>query len=342
MVGLGRMGANLVRRLLRGEHGAVVWDRDMAAVNALSDEGAEGAVGLSDLVSRLDAPRTVWVMLPAGEATETAVAELAGLLSPGDCVIEGGNSNWKDSVRRAALVREKELDYLDVGTSGGVWGLERGYCMMIGGPAPAVERLDPIFATLAPGEGTALPTPNRTAADPRPPRGYVHAGPNGAGHYSKMVHNGIEYGMMQAFAEGFDLLRAANEQHGLDMPLPDVAEAWRRGSVVASWLLDLTAQALAGDPALGAYAGRVGDSGEGRWTVQEAVETGTPAPVLTAALYARFRSRQENSYADRMLSAMRHGFGGHVEPPAATGNLPPTDTGGRPTAPAAEQPPVNS
>ena len=341
MVGLGRMGANLVRRLLRGGHGAAVWDRDLAAVDALASDGAEGAVGLSDLVARLDPPRTVWVMLPAGVATEAAVTELAGLLSPGDCVIEGGNSNWKDSVRRAALLRGKGLDYLDIGNSGGVYGLERGSCMMIGGPAPAVERLDPILAALAPGEGTALPTPNRTDADPRPPRGYVHAGPNGAGHYAKMVHNGIEYGMMQAFAEGFDLLRAANEQHGLDMPLPDVAEAWRRGSVVASWLLDLTAQALAGDPTLGAYAGRVGDSGEGRWTVQEAVETGTPAPVLTAALYARFRSRQEDSYADRMLSAMRHGFGGHVEPPAATGNLPPTAGGGRPAATGLEQPPVN-
>ena len=341
MVGLGRMGANLVRRLLRGGHGAAVWDRDLGAVATLSAEGAEGAVALSDLVARLEPPRTVWVMLPAGAVTEASVTELARLLSPGDCVIEGGNSNWKDSVRRAAALREKGIDYLDVGTSGGVWGLERGYCMMIGGPAAAVERLDPVFATLAPGEGTASPTPNRGEADPRPPRGYVHAGPNGAGHYSKMVHNGIEYGMMQAFAEGFDLLRAANEQHGLAMPLPDVAEAWRRGSVVASWLLDLTAQALAGDPALGAYAGRVGDSGEGRWTVQEAVETGTPAPVLTAALYARFRSRQENSYADRVLSAMRHGFGGHVEPPAESGNLAPTAGDGRPAATGVAQPPVN-
>ncbi|MFT8246299.1 phosphogluconate dehydrogenase (NAD(+)-dependent, decarboxylating) [Roseomonas sp. BN140053] len=347
MVGLGRMGANLARRLLRGGHGVVVWDRSLAAVSALAGEGggeaaagtepaahADGATGLSDLVNRLEAPRTVWVMLPAGEPTEGALAELFALLSPGDCVIEGGNSYWKDSQRRAATAREKGIDYLDIGTSGGIWGLERGYCLMIGGPDAAVARLDPIFATLAPGEGTALPTPGRDG-DPRPPRGYVHAGPNGAGHYTKMVHNGIEYGMMQALAEGFDLLRAAGDTHGLAMPLPDVAEAWRRGSVVSSWLLDLTAQALAGDHALGAYAGRVGDSGEGRWTVQEAVDTGTPAPVLTAALYARFRSRQETSFADRMLSAMRHGFGGHAEaPPTAPapstgqpdGPLPPTAT----------------
>ena len=337
MVGLGRMGANLVRRLLRAGHAATVWDRDAAAVAALAAEGAQGAGGLAALVAGLEPPRTVWVMLPAGAATEGAVAELAGLLSPGDCIIEGGNSNWKDSRRRAAEVAEKGVDYLDLGTSGGVFGLERGYCLMIGGPAGAVERLDPIFAALAPGEGGAAPTPGR-AGDPRPAQGYVHAGPNGAGHYAKMVHNGIEYGMMQAFAEGFDLMRAANEMHGLEMPLPDVAEAWRRGSVVASWLLDLTAQALAGDPALSAYAGRVGDSGEGRWTVQEAVETGTPAPVLTAALYARFRSRQEASFADRALSAMRHAFGGHVEPPATAAEVvPPTAAGGHPAAP---QPPV--
>ncbi|UFN49504.1 decarboxylating 6-phosphogluconate dehydrogenase [Roseomonas sp. OT10] len=337
MVGLGRMGANLARRLLRAGHEAVVWDRDAAAVAALAGEGARGADGLAGLVAQLEAPRTVWVMLPAGAATEGAVAELAGLLSAGDCIIEGGNSNWKDSRRRAAEVAEKGVDYLDIGTSGGVWGLERGYCLMIGGPAGTVQRLDPVFAALAPGEGSAAPTPGRTG-DPRPPRGYVHAGPNGAGHYAKMIHNGIEYGMMQAFAEGFDLLRAANETHGLDIPLPDVAEAWRRGSVVASWLLDLTAQALAGDPALAAYAGRVGDSGEGRWTVQEAVETGTPAPVLTAALYARFRSRQEASFADRALSAMRHAFGGHVEPPATAGTVPPSASGGHPAAP---QPPAS-
>ncbi|MBP0494224.1 phosphogluconate dehydrogenase (NAD(+)-dependent, decarboxylating) [Roseomonas indoligenes] len=316
IVGLGRMGANIARRLMRAGHATTVWDLSAEAVAALAGEGAQGAADLAELVAGLEAPRTVWVMLPAGTPTEATLETLSGLLSPGDCVIEGGNSNWQDSVRRAKAMREKGIDYLDVGTSGGVWGLERGYCLMIGGPAAQVERLDPIFAALAPGEGTALPTPNRSG-DPRPPQGYVHAGPNGAGHYSKMVHNGIEYGMMQAFAEGFDLMRAANEMHGLEMPLPDIAEAWRRGSVVASWLLDLTAQALAGDPDLSNYAGRVGDSGEGRWTVQEAVATATPAPVLTAALYARFRSRQEASYADRMLSAMRHGFGGHVEPPKA-------------------------
>ena len=311
MVGLGRMGANLVRRLARAGIGAVVWDRDPAAVAALAAEGAEAASDLADLVRRLPAPRAVWVMLPAGEATEGAIAELAALLAPGDTLIDGGNGMWKDAVRRAGLLREKGLDFLDIGTSGGVWGLARGYCLMIGGPAAPVARLDPIFAALAPGEAAATPTPGRdAAADPRPPQGYVHCGPNGAGHFTKMVHNAIEYGMMQAMAEGLELLQA----HGDDMPVPDITEAWRRGSVVASWLLDLTAQALAADGELSSYSGRVGDSGEGRWAVQAAIESAVPAPVLSAALYSRFRSRQNGPFADRALSAMRNAFGGHLEP----------------------------
>jgi 6-phosphogluconate dehydrogenase len=311
MVGLGRMGANLVRRLARAGIGAVVWDRDPAAVAALAAEGAEAASDLADLVRCLPAPRAVWVMLPAGDATEGALSELAALLSPGDTLIDGGNGMWKDAVRRAALLRERGVDFLDIGTSGGVWGLARGYCLMIGGPAAPVARLDPIFAALAPGEAAAPATPGRDAgADPRPPQGYVHCGPNGAGHFTKMVHNAIEYGMMQAMAEGLELLQA----HGDDMPVPDITEAWRRGSVVASWLLDLTAQALAADGELSSYSGRVGDSGEGRWAVQAAIESAVPAPVLSAALYSRFRSRQAGPFADRALSAMRNAFGGHLEP----------------------------
>jgi 6-phosphogluconate dehydrogenase len=311
MVGLGRMGGNLVRRLAKAGIGAAVWDRDPAAVAALAAEGAEGARDLVDLVRRLDAPRAVWVMLPAGEATEAAIAELGTLLAPGDVVIDGGNGMWKDAARRAELLRAKGIDFLDIGTSGGVWGLARGYCLMIGGPADPVARLDPIFAALAPGEAAALPTPGRdAAADPRPPQGYVHCGPNGAGHFTKMVHNAIEYGMMQAMAEGLELLQA----HDDTLPVPDITEAWRRGSVVASWLLDLTAQALAADGELSSYSGRVGDSGEGRWAVQAAIESAVPAPVLSAALYARFRSRQNGPFADRALSAMRNAFGGHLEP----------------------------
>lgn len=311
MVGLGRMGANLVRRLARAGIGAVVWDRDPAAVAALAAEGAEAATDLADLVRRLPAPRAIWVMLPAGEATEGAIADLAALLAPGDTLIDGGNGMWKDAVRRAALLREKGVDFLDIGTSGGVWGLARGYCLMIGGPGAPVARLDPVFAALAPGEAAAGPTPGRdAAADPRPPQGYVHCGPNGAGHFTKMVHNAIEYGMMQAMAEGLELLQA----HGDGLPVPDITEAWRRGSVVASWLLDLTAQALAADGELSSYSGRVGDSGEGRWAVQAAIESAVPAPVLSAALYSRFRSRQAGPFADRALSAMRNAFGGHLEP----------------------------
>ncbi|WP_137177456.1 phosphogluconate dehydrogenase (NAD(+)-dependent, decarboxylating) [Roseomonas sp. AR75] len=311
MIGLGRMGANLVRRLGKAGIGAVVWDRDPAAVAALAAEGAEAASDVADLVRRLAPPRAVWVMLPAGDATEGALLELAQILSPGDVAIDGGNGMWKDAERRGAMLREKGLDFLDIGTSGGVWGLARGYCLMIGGPAEPVARLDPVFRALAPGEGAASPTPGRDAgADPRPPNGYVHCGPNGAGHFTKMVHNAIEYGMMQAMAEGLELLHA----HDAQLPVPDIAEAWRRGSVVASWLLDLTAQALAHDGELSGFTGRVGDSGEGRWAVQAAIESAVPAPVLSAALYARFRSRQDGPFADRALSAMRNAFGGHLEP----------------------------
>jgi 6-phosphogluconate dehydrogenase len=318
LVGLGRMGANIARRLMRAGHRVVAFDRDAKAVQALAGEGAVAAADLADVARRLAAPRAVWVMLPAGAATEEAVAALGGLLSAGDVVIDGGNTFWKDDIRRARALRAKGLHYLDVGTSGGVWGLARGYCLMIGGEAAVVERLDPIFAALAPGVGDIPRTPHREGRDPRVERGYLHAGPNGAGHLVKMIHNGVEYGMMQAMAEGFDLLRHADspdlpEEERLSIDLADVAEVWRRGSVVTSWLLDLTATALAEDPALEGFSGHVGDSGEGRWTVQQAVETGVPAPVLTAALYARFRSRRGRSFADQVLSAMRKGFGGHQE-----------------------------
>jgi 6-phosphogluconate dehydrogenase len=320
MVGLGRMGANLARRLLRQGHGCVVWDRDPAAVAALAAEGASAAESLAGLVRQLEPPRAVWVMLPAGEATEGALSELLTVLAPGDVAIDGGNANWKDSVRRGQEFAARGLSFLDIGTSGGVWGLERGYCLMIGGPEAAVRRLDPILAALAPGAGSLPPTPNRDGRDPRPERGYLHAGPNGAGHFVKMVHNAIEYGMMQAMAEGFELMREAGsealpEAQRFDLDLADVAETWRRGSVVASWLLDLTAMALAKDGDLSGFSGRVGDSGEGRWALQAAIETSVPAHVLSAALYARFRSRQEDSFADKTLSAMRQAFGGHVEPP---------------------------
>jgi 6-phosphogluconate dehydrogenase len=310
MVGLGRMGANILRRVMKAGHVGVAYDRDETAVAALVAEGAQGAASLSDLVASLSAPRAVWVMLPAGEATEATLRELHGLLHEGDILIEGGNSFWKDSARRGAEAAERGIHYLDIGTSGGVWGLKRGYCLMIGGEESVVHRLDPILAALVPGEGTVPPTEGREARDPRPSRGYVHCGPNGAGHYAKMVHNGIEYGMMQAMAEGLDLMRAAP----FELDLPDITEAWRRGSVVSSWLLDLTAQALAYDPDLAEYSGHVSDSGEGRWTVDTAVEQAVPVPVLAAALFARFRSRQEASFADKALSAMRKGFGGHLEP----------------------------
>ncbi|WP_407520674.1 phosphogluconate dehydrogenase (NAD(+)-dependent, decarboxylating) [Methylobacterium oryzisoli] len=319
MIGLGRMGGNIVRRLLRAGHTAVVYDRSPEAVAALVEAGATGAASLEDLVAKLDVPRAAWVMLPAGAATEDTVNRLAPLMQRDDTIIDGGNSFYKDDIRRAAALREHGLHYVDVGTSGGVWGLERGYCMMIGGDKTAVDRLDPIFATLAPGIGDVSRTPGRESRDPRAEQGYIHAGPSGAGHFVKMIHNGIEYGLMQAYAEGFDILRHANSEElpaaqRFDLDLGDIAEVWRRGSVVSSWLLDLTAAALARDEHLDAFSGFVADSGEGRWTLNAAIEEAVPANVLAAALYARFRSREHASFADKMLSAMRKGFGGHQEP----------------------------
>jgi 6-phosphogluconate dehydrogenase len=319
IVGLGRMGANIARRLMRRGHACVVWDRDPEPGRALAAEGASAAASLADLVEGLAVPRVVWLMLPAGAATEAAIGELGGLLAAGDTLIDGGNTFWKDDIRRARELKGKGIDYLDVGTSGGVWGLERGYCLMIGGDKAAVDWLDPVFAALAPGKGEIAATSGRKGCDPRPEQGYVHAGPSGAGHFVKMIHNGIEYGMMQAIAEGLDILKNARsprlpEELRLAIDVADVAETWRRGSVITSWLLDLTAAALAEDAALTGYSGHVEDSGEGRWTVQAAVEEAVPAEVLTAALFARFRSRQDHTFAEKVLSAMRKGFGGHVEP----------------------------
>jgi 6-phosphogluconate dehydrogenase len=321
VVGLGRMGGNIARRLMRHGHGCVVYDHSPDAVKTLAGEGALPSQSLADLVARLEKPRALWLMLPAGEITEDAVKALGGMLERGDILIDGGNTFYKDDVRRARILAERGIRYLDVGTSGGVWGLERGYCMMIGGEADAVAHLDPIFAALAPGTGNIPPAPGRSGRDPRPERGYMHCGPSGAGHFVKMIHNGIEYGLMQAYAEGFDLMRGAATKSGpaderYDLDLADIAELWRRGSVVTSWLLDLTAGALATDPRLEHFSGVVEDSGEGRWTVMTAVEEAVPAAAITAALYARFRSRAEKNFADKMLSAMRKGFGGHVEPKA--------------------------
>ncbi|MGI9170689.1 MAG: phosphogluconate dehydrogenase (NAD(+)-dependent, decarboxylating) [Caulobacteraceae bacterium] len=318
VIGLGRMGANIVRRLMKAGHACVVWDRDAKAVSGMAGEGAVGAEDLADLVARLDAPRAVWVMLPAGAATEGAIAELSGVLRKGDAVIDGGNTFYRDDIRRAAMLKPRGLSYVDVGTSGGVWGLERGYCMMIGGEAAVIERLDPIFKALAPGLGSIPRTQPPKGADSRAEYGYIHAGPVGAGHFVKMVHNGIEYGLMQAYAEGFDILRgkggeALPNTDRFELNLTDIAEVWRRGSVISSWLLDLTASALAGDPKLKAFTGAVEDSGEGRWTIDAAIEEAVPAHVLTAALYARFRSRETHTFGEKLLSAMRFGFGGHVE-----------------------------
>ena len=321
VVGLGRMGANISRRLMKAGHGTVVWDASAAAVEGLGKDGAVTASGLADLVGKItDTPKTVWVMLPHGKITEDTIATLAGLMAPGDIIIDGGNTYYKDDVRRGRELAAKGIRYLDVGTSGGVWGLARGYCLMIGGDADAVQHLDPIFATLAPGIGTIERTGGREHLDPRAEQGYVHAGPVGAGHFVKMIHNGIEYGMMQAMAEGFDILknRASKklpEAERFDINVADVAEVWRRGSVVTSWLLDLTAAALARDGALEAFSGEVEDSGEGRWTVEAAIEEAVPADVLAASLFTRFRSRQDHTFAEKVLSAMRLGFGGHVEPP---------------------------
>ena len=319
MIGLGRMGGNIVRRLLRDGHTAVVFDQNPEAVAALVAEGATGADSLEDFVAKLSAPRAAWVMLPAGAITEATVTTLGGLMAQDDVIIDGGNSFYKDDIRRAAALKGAGIHYVDVGTSGGVWGLERGYCMMIGGDSAALERLDPIFRTLAPGLGTIPKTPGREGRDPRAEAGYIHAGPSGAGHFVKMVHNGIEYGLMQAYAEGFDILRHADsedlpEAQRFQLNIGDIAEVWRRGSVVSSWLLDLTAGALAQDEHLEDFSGFVADSGEGRWTLNAAIEESVPANVLSAALYARFRSREEASYADKLLSAMRKGFGGHQEP----------------------------
>jgi 6-phosphogluconate dehydrogenase len=322
MIGLGRMGGNIVRRLMRNGHSAVVYDKDANAVAGLAGEGATGTATLEEFVSRLEKPRTAWVMLPAGAITEATIEALAKLMQPGDAIIDGGNTFWQDDVRRGKHLRERGLHYLDVGTSGGIWGIERGYCMMIGGDKQAVDRLDPIFGTLAPGKGDIPHTPGRDGRDPRVERGYIHAGPVGAGHFVKMIHNGIEYGLMQAYAEGFDILRnASNEtlpvEHRFDFDIADIAEVWRRGSVIPSWLLDLTASALAESPSLSHYSGFVEDSGEGRWTVNAAIDEAVPAEVLTAALFARFRSRKEHTFAEKILSAMRAGFGGHKEPPKA-------------------------
>ena len=342
IIGLGRMGANITRRLMRDGHQCAVYDINAAPREALGKEGATAAASISELVTGLTAPRALWVMLPTGPITEHTVEQLSTLLAPGDIIIDGGNSYYKDDIRRAESLEARGIHYVDVGTSGGVWGLERGYCMMIGGPKSAVDQLDPIFATLAPGIGDIPRTPGRDNTDTRAERGYIHAGPSGAGHFVKMIHNGIEYGLMQAYAEGFDILKnkastdlPANERFELNMP--DIAEVWRRGSVVSSWLLDLGAIALAGDPKLDKFSGFVQDSGEGRWTVEAAIEEAVPAEVLTAALFTRFRSRQDHNFAEKMLSAMRFGFGGHVEErpaldadmraQAPTGHISTTDKG---------------
>ena len=325
VIGLGRMGGNIVRRLTQAGHSCVVYDANPAAGAALAKEGAHAAASVAALVEALSAEakggaRTVWVMLPSGQITEAMIAQLGTLMRTGDVIIDGGNTNFKDDVRRARELAPKGIKYLDVGTSGGVWGLARGYCLMIGGDTDVVTRLDPIFAALAPGIGEIERTPGREKLDPRAEQGYLHAGPVGAGHFVKMIHNGIEYGMMQAFAEGFDILKnRASEKlpadERFDLNLADVAEVWRRGSVVTSWLLDLTSSALAGDATLEHFSGHVDDSGEGRWTIEAAIEEAVPADVLAASLFVRFRSRQDHTFAEKILSAMRLGFGGHVEAP---------------------------
>ena len=318
MIGLGRMGGNMVRRLIKAGHSCVVYDRAPATVDALVKEGATGSASLDEFVSKLTKPRAAWVMLPAGPITETAIGELAARMEPGDVIIDGGNTKYTDDVRRAKDLLHKSINYVDVGTSGGIWGLERGYCLMIGGPPDVFKQLEPIFATLAPGKGDIPVTPNREGHNPSSEQGYLLCGPAGAGHFVKMVHNGIEYGLMQAYAEGFDIMRGAaaaerEPEHQFTLPIDEIAEVWRRGSVVSSWLLDLTATALAEDRDLANYTGYVEDSGEGRWTIMSAIESSVPATVLTAALYARFRSREQHTFADKMLSAMRAGFGGHIE-----------------------------
>jgi 6-phosphogluconate dehydrogenase len=334
MVGLGRMGANMVRRLLKGGHECVVFDMSPKAVSELTAENAVGSASLADLVKKLEKPRAVWLMVPAAVVDKT-IADILPALEPDDILIDGGNSYYIDDIRRAKELMPRRIHYVDVGTSGGVWGLERGYCMMIGGEKPVVQRLDPIFATLAPGKGDIPPTAGREKLGANTAeQGYLHCGPNGAGHFVKMVHNGIEYGLMAAYAEGLNILHSANvgkqthaadaettplrdpEHYQYDLNLPDITELWRRGSVIASWLLDLTADALAKDPQLAGFAGRVSDSGEGRWTIKAAIDEAVPAHVLSAALYDRFASRGEAEFANKLLSAMRYEFGGHIEKPA--------------------------
>ena len=319
MIGLGRMGGNIVRRLMKNGHSCVVYDKSADTVREFAGEGAAPSKDLADFVKQLTAPRAVWVMLPAGQITDATITELSGLLAKGDIVIDGGNSFYQDDIRHAEQLKPKGIHFVDVGTSGGVWGFERGYCMMIGGDKAVVDHLDPILKTLAPGMGNIDRTPGRKGLDPRAEEGYLHCGPVGAGHFVKMVHNGIEYGVMQAYAEGFDILRNVNipavpENRRYKLDLPDIAEVWRRGSVISSWLLDLTAISLAKDPELSKFTGQVADSGEGRWTIQAAIEEAVPAEVLSSALYTRFRSRQDHTFAERILSAMRNEFGGHQEP----------------------------
>ncbi len=321
MIGLGRMGGNMVDRLMRKGHQCVVTDYQAEAIAKCQAKGAVGAANLDEFALKLTKPRAAWIMVPAGKPTESTIAELAKRFEAGDVIIDGGNSYFKDDVRRAKELKALGIHYIDVGTSGGVWGVERGYCLMIGGVREAVERLDPIFKALAPGKGEIEPTPGRDKLGGTSEEGYLHCGPPGTGHFVKMIHNGIEYGLMQAYAEGFDIFRNANskelpEEYRFDLNLPDIAEVWRRGSVVGSWLLDLTAMALAENPTLSEFSGFVHDSGEGRWTVQAAVDEAVPADVLTSALYTRFRSRQDHTFAEKLLSAMRNKFGGHVERPA--------------------------
>jgi 6-phosphogluconate dehydrogenase len=319
IVGLGRMGGNITRRLMKAGHRCRVYDRNPQAVSELSGEGAAGTSGLGELVSELPRPRVVWLMLPVGPITETANEEAASRMETGDIIIDGGNTYYKDDVRRAKALKQRGIHYVDAGTSGGVWGLERGYCLMIGGEPDIVQHLDPIFSALAPGKGEIPATPGREARDPRVEQGYLHCGPAGSGHFVKMVHNGIEYGLMQAYAEGFDLLkgkasRDLPEDERYDLEVADIAEVWRRGSVISSWLLDLCSIALARDPALSGFKGEVADSGEGRWTVEAALEEAVSVDVLAASLFARFRSRKDHTFGEKLLSAMRHEFGGHIEP----------------------------
>ena len=318
VVGLGRMGGNISRRLLQHGHDVVVFDRNQKSVQELGNAKAKPAKTLEELTKQLNSPRTVWVMLPSGVPTESTITQLSGLLGTDDTIIDGGNTFYKDDIRRAKELGVKGIHYVDCGTSGGVWGVERGYCMMIGGEKEIVDRLDPIFSSLAPGLGTIPRTPHREKFDARAEQGYIHAGPAGAGHFVKMVHNGIEYGLMQAYAEGFDILQGKSsdnlpEDERFTLNLADISEVWRRGSVISSWLLDLTAMSLAENPSLDKFSGFVDDSGEGRWIIDAAIEEAVPANVLTSALYARFRSRQDHTFGEKLLSAMRNKFGGHIE-----------------------------